>query len=93
MARPAIHVQVRPDQIMVRGDLAFVRGTIFLSPDAGGASDQAQTELRYLEICERTQNGGWQVIWGMDGPVPEYVAGLTRTKLVHQVSAATLRPG
>jgi ketosteroid isomerase-like protein len=31
MARPGIHLNVRPDDILIRGDLAFVRGTILLT--------------------------------------------------------------
>lgn len=74
MARPGIHVNVRPDDILVRGGFAFVRGTILLTQDApGGGTTRA--ELRYLEICERAPDGTWRVMWGMDGPVQEYVAG------------------
>jgi ketosteroid isomerase-like protein len=75
MTRPGIHVPVQPDAVMVRGDLAFVRGTILLTQDAGRAGEMTKTELRYLEICQRAQDGSWRVIWGMDGPVQEYVAG------------------
>jgi ketosteroid isomerase-like protein len=75
MARPGIHVNVRPDDILIRGDLAFVRGTLLLTQDAGGDREATRIELRYLEICERVQNGTWRVMWGMDGPVQEYVAG------------------
>ncbi len=64
-------VQVHPEEILIRGDFAFVRGTIELTP--GSASvDSASKELRYLEIAQRRQNGSWQVMWGMDGPVQEY---------------------
>jgi ketosteroid isomerase-like protein len=64
-------VQVQPDEILIRGDFAFVRGTIKLS--AGSAlGDSAPKELRYLEIAQRQQDGSWQVVWGMDGPVQEY---------------------
>jgi ketosteroid isomerase-like protein len=75
MARPGIHVNVRPDDIVVRGDLAFVRGTLLLTQNAGSGAEAARTELRYLEICERAADGTWRVLWGMDGPVQEYVAG------------------
>jgi len=74
MARPGIHLQVRPDDILVRGDLAFVRGTILLTQDAGSSGGTTRIELRYLEICERLAEGSWQVVWGMDGPVQEYKA-------------------
>ena len=75
MARPGIRVHVQPDDIMIRGNLAFVRGTILLTQAAGRGGETRQTELRYLEICERAQDGTWRVMWGMDGPVQEYVAG------------------
>ena len=72
MARPGIHVHVQPDDIMIRGNLAFVRGTILLTQDVGRGGETTQAELRYLEICERVQDGTWRVTWGMDGPVQEY---------------------
>jgi ketosteroid isomerase-like protein len=75
MARPGIEVKVRPDDILVRGDLAFVRGTIFLSQDGGQGGEKVRSELRYLEICERAPDGTWRVLWGMDGPVQEYNPG------------------
>ena len=73
MARPGIHVNVRPDDILIRGDLAFVRGTILLTQDAAGSREPPRIELRYLEICERAPDGTWRVMWGMDGPVQETV--------------------
>ena len=75
MARPGIQVEVRPDDILVRGDLAFVRGTLLVTQGAAGSRETTRTELRYLEICERVPDGTWRVIWGMDGPVQEYDAG------------------
>jgi ketosteroid isomerase-like protein len=75
MARPGIQLRVQPDDVLIRGDLAFVRGTILLTQDAGLGTATTKNELRYLEICERVQDGTWRVIWGMDGPVQEYVAG------------------
>jgi ketosteroid isomerase-like protein len=71
MSRPGIRLKVQPDDITIRGDLAFVRGTILLAQDGV----REQVELRYLEICERAEDGSWRVICGMDGPVQEYVAG------------------
>jgi ketosteroid isomerase-like protein len=67
MARPGLRLSVQPDEVMVRGDLAFVRGTIRIAQDAA-----PETELRFLEIYERAGDG-WRVLWGMDGPVQEYV--------------------
>ena len=75
MARPGIHLNVRPDEILIRGDVAFVRGTILLTQDAAGGGGATRIELRHLEICERVPDGTWRVMWGMDGPVQEYVAG------------------
>jgi len=67
----SFRVQVQPDEILIRGDFAFVRGKIELIPRSTvGGSDRK--ELRYLEIVHRQQNGSWQVMWGMDGPVQEY---------------------
>lgn len=73
MARPGIRLKVQPDDIMIRGDLAFVRGTILLT-QADGAGGTKQTQLRYLEIWERTKDKTWRAMWGMDGPIQEYVA-------------------
>ena len=64
-------VQVRPEEILIRGEFAFIRGTIELTPGSALA-DSARKELRYLEIAQRQQDGSWQVMWGMDGPVQEY---------------------
>jgi ketosteroid isomerase-like protein len=66
-------VQVHPADILIRGDFAFVRGSIELTRPAAG-SDPGRTELRYLEIARRQPDGSWQVMWGMDGPVQEYTA-------------------
>jgi len=64
-------VQVHPDEILIKGDFGFIRGSIeLLRPSAAG--DSGRTELRYLEIARRQQDGSWQVMWGMDGPVQEY---------------------
>ena len=64
-------VQVQPDEILIRGEFAFVCGTIELT--LGSApGDLARKELRYLEIAQRQQDGSWQVMWGMDGPIQEY---------------------
>jgi ketosteroid isomerase-like protein len=72
MRRPGLRVQVQPDDILVKGDLAFVRGTILLTQAAVAGTEPTRTELRYLEVAERSQHGGWRVLWGMDGPVQEY---------------------
>lgn len=66
-----IRVDVRPDEIVVEGDIAFIRGTILISR-ADAASEPNSTELRYLEIARKNSDGTWKVWWGMDGPVQEY---------------------
>jgi ketosteroid isomerase-like protein len=72
MRRPGFRVQVQPDDILIRGDMALVRGTILLTQAADAGAEPTRTELRYMEVAERTAHGGWQVLWGMDGPVQEY---------------------
>jgi ketosteroid isomerase-like protein len=67
--RGGFRLQVQPDEILIRGDFAFIRGTIELTPALG---DSGRKELRYLEIARRQKDGSWQVMWGMDGPVQEY---------------------
>ena len=64
-------VQVQPEEILIRGEYAFIRGTIELTPGSA-LGDSTSKELRYLEIAQRQQDGSWQVMWGMDGPVQEY---------------------
>jgi ketosteroid isomerase-like protein len=66
-----LRVQVQPDEILIRGDFAFIRGTIELTA-ASATGDSARKELRYLEIAQRKKDGSWQVMWGMDGPIQEY---------------------
>jgi len=75
MKRPGIRLRVTPDDILIRGDLAFVRGTILLTQTSLDTNEAKQSELRYLEIAKRLGDGSWQVFWGMDGPVQEYTPG------------------
>jgi ketosteroid isomerase-like protein len=67
-----IHLRVQPDDIVVEGNLAFVRGTILISPAEAGSGAGKGAELRYLEIARKAADGSWKVWWGMDGPVQEY---------------------
>jgi ketosteroid isomerase-like protein len=55
--RGGFHVQVQPEEILVRGDYAFVRGTIELTPGSA-LSDSARRELRYLA---KSSNGNGMV--------------------------------
>jgi ketosteroid isomerase-like protein len=65
-----LRLEVQPDDIQIRGEMALVRGTIILErPSNEGVN---RSELRYLEIAERTADDRWRVIWGMDGPIQEY---------------------
>jgi ketosteroid isomerase-like protein len=68
-----LRAEVRPADIIVEGDLAFIRGAILISR-ADSASEPHPTELRYLEIARRSSDGTWKAWWGMDGPVQEYEA-------------------
>ena len=71
MRRGDLRIQVHPDEIVVRGEIAFVRGRINLeSKDSTGAGPST-TELRYLEVACKGPDG-WKAVWGMDGPVQEY---------------------
>jgi ketosteroid isomerase-like protein len=69
--RGGFRVSVRPDDIQIHGDFAFVRGTLELIRSEG-RQDSSRTELRYLEIVRRQPDGSWKVMWGMDGPIQEY---------------------
>ena len=75
MERPGIRLSVKPEDVVIRGDLAFIRGTIILTQAGPDPKEAKQSELRYLEIAERVSDGSWRVIWGMDGPVQEYTPG------------------
>ena len=63
--RKDFQLAVFPDEIVIHGPIAFVRGRIELL-----RKDAAPTELRYIEIAAKTDDG-WKAIWGMDGPVQE----------------------
>ena len=67
-----IRLRVQPDDIVVEDNLAFVRGSILISPAEAGSGAGGTTELRYLEIARKGADGNWKVWWGMDGPVQEY---------------------
>jgi ketosteroid isomerase-like protein len=65
-------INVQPHEILVQGDIAFVRGSVELTPTDTKSGVPASTELRYLEIVRKQTDGSWKVMWGMDGPVQEY---------------------
>lgn len=53
-----VRVQVHPDEILVDGAWAFVRGHI----DVMRTGSDGQVELRYLEIARKQPDGSWQVV-------------------------------
>jgi ketosteroid isomerase-like protein len=67
LGRADTTVAVDPEQIIVAGDYAFVRGTILLRRALAGGP-QASTELRYLELLRRFPQG-WKAIWGIDAEI------------------------
>jgi ketosteroid isomerase-like protein len=67
LRRRKLRIEVDPDEILVEGTLAFVRGRI----DLFDLNDGTKNELRYVEVARKTADG-WKMIWGMDGPVQEY---------------------
>jgi ketosteroid isomerase-like protein len=68
IARGDTKVDVRPDEIIVAGEYAFVRGTILLFPVAEGERKPEPTRLRYVEVARKYPDG-WKAIWGIDAPV------------------------
>ena len=67
--RKGIRVRVVPHEIEVHGEWGFVWGHLEVTRSPG----EPTVELRYLEISRKQPDGTWQVVWGMDGPVQEYV--------------------
>jgi len=69
--RSSTRIAVHPDEVVVEGDLAFVRGRIEIRlPDVSAPTGRVK-ELRYLEIARKSADGSWKAVWGMDGPVQE----------------------
>jgi len=59
-----VKVEVTPEEIIVTGQHAFVRGTIQLRRPSQ-KSDTPSRELRYIEVWQKFPDG-WKSIWGMD---------------------------
>jgi ketosteroid isomerase-like protein len=55
-------VSVTPEEILVNGDYASVRGTILLRVAA------STKELRYMELLRKFPQG-WKAIWGIDAEI------------------------
>jgi len=66
-----IRVTVEPDEILVEGNIGLVRGRIQLR-NPQQPPGEAPSELRYLEVARKGEDGKWRVFWGMDGPVQEW---------------------
>lgn len=72
LVNSGLRVAAHTDEVMVEGNVAFIRGRIEVC-NAEAANDKSgQRELRYLEVARKAADGSWQVIWGMDGPVQEW---------------------
>lgn len=65
VARGDTKVDVVPDEIVVAGEYAFVRGTILLDRAGKDGEQPRHIELRYMEIWRKFP-GGWKAIWGID---------------------------
>jgi ketosteroid isomerase-like protein len=59
-----VTLEVVPEEIIVSGSHAFVRGTIVLRRKVQGAPEPPR-ELRYIEVWQKFPDG-WKSIWGMD---------------------------
>jgi ketosteroid isomerase-like protein len=55
-------VAVSPEEVLVNGDHAFVRGSIRLRVAA------STKELRYMEVFRKFPQG-WKAIWGIDAEI------------------------
>jgi ketosteroid isomerase-like protein len=60
-------LEVTPDEVVVSGEHAFVRGTILLRRTTREGATVA-TRLRYVDVLRRFPQG-WKAIWGIDAEV------------------------
>ena len=65
-----VRVNVKPDEIKVLCGVALVRGTIEVSGATATVAEGKQ--LRYVEVLQKSADGKWKSIWGMDGPIQDY---------------------
>ena len=72
LRRGEFRIEVHPDEIVVEGDIALVRGRILLHLRSTGEAGARWNELRYLEVARKQPDGSWKAVWGMDGPVQQY---------------------
>jgi ketosteroid isomerase-like protein len=62
-----VKVDVAPDEVIISGDHAFARGSIFLY-DTRPGTERPKKELRYVEVWRKFASG-WKSIWGIDADV------------------------
>jgi ketosteroid isomerase-like protein len=72
LMKRGLRVAVQTDEVMVEGNVAFIRGRIEVRDPQAANENSGVRELRYVEVARKAANGSWQVIWGMDGPVQEW---------------------
>jgi ketosteroid isomerase-like protein len=72
LMKSGLRVAVQTDEVMVEGNVAFIRGRIEVRDPQAANENSGVRELRYVEVARKAANGSWQVIWGMDGPVQEW---------------------
>jgi len=72
LMKRGLRVAVQTDEVVVEGNVAFIRGRIEVRDPQAANENSGVRELRYVEVARKAANGSWQVIWGMDGPVQEW---------------------
>ena len=65
-----LRIDVHPDEILIDGAMALVRGRIAVRT-VSGEDGPSVSELRYLEVARKGADGSWKAIWGMDGPIQD----------------------
>jgi len=69
VARRDRRIEVTPEEIVVDGAHAVVRGSILLFKIDGSGVSRLDRELRYMELWEN--HDGWKSIWGIDAEIHE----------------------
>jgi ketosteroid isomerase-like protein len=71
VARSAMRIDVRLDDIAIDGAIAIVRGSIDIRIPVHDGSGESVRELRYLEVARKGPDGSWKSVCGMDGPIQD----------------------
>ena len=74
LMRRGVRIRARSDEIVVEGDIAFIRGRIEVFTPEAVPGSASPIELRYVEVARKSANGAWRAIWGIDGPVQDWIA-------------------